>query len=77
MNKQNKKLFKIFIEFLNELLGEEGNKTIQNVLHQYFSNKVKSIEIFLKIKKIIGFINFEKTVDLKSKLICNAMTDLK
>ena len=77
LTKESKKLFKIFIEFLNELLGEEGNKTIQGILHQYFSHKVKSIEIFLKIKRIIAQVNFEKTIDLRSKLVSNAMKDLK
>jgi hypothetical protein len=54
LNPTSVKILKLFIELLNELLSEEGNEVIQKILHQYFSNKPESFELFAKIKQVIG-----------------------
>lgn len=49
-DKANKELFLVCLEFFNELIGEEGNRNIQTIFNQYFTNKADSIEFFMKIK---------------------------
>ena len=55
---RNKKIFLICLEFLTELIGQDGNKFIQKIFNNYFTNKNDSIN-FLRIKAVLREIGFE------------------
>ncbi len=69
----NKKLFLVCLEFLTELVGQEGNKFIQTIFNNYFTNKSDSIHFFMKIKTILREINFQDSATYKCKRLLDAM----
>jgi hypothetical protein len=77
LNKNNKELFLLCIEFFNELIGENGNRSIQNIFYQYFSSKADSIEFFMKIKSLFDAIKFDDRVTYKSKKIYDSIEQMR
>lgn len=77
LNRYSVKILRLFVELVNELLSEEGNKVIQKILHQYFSNKPESYELFFKIKQVIGQVDLDKSTRMRSRSISTAMQQLR
>lgn len=53
MSVANRRLFLTSLEYVNELLGDDGNRMIQTIFNSYFTNKSDSIDFFMKIKQIL------------------------
>lgn len=67
MNVPNRKLFLVSLQYLNVLLGDDGNRMIQTIFNSYFTNKSDSIDFFLKIKQILNEINFQQAALYKCR----------
>jgi hypothetical protein len=71
MNVSNRKLFLVSLQYLNSLLGDDGNRMIQTIFNSYFTNKSDSIDFFMKIKQILNEINFQQAALYK----CRRLSD--
>jgi hypothetical protein len=67
MNVPNRELFLVSLEYLNSLLGDDGNRMIQTIFNSYFTNKSDSIDFFMKIKQILNEINFQQAALYKCR----------
>jgi hypothetical protein len=54
MSVPNRQLFLVSLQYLNTLLGDDGNRNIQTIFNSYFTNKSDSIDFFMKIKQILN-----------------------
>lgn len=55
------------------MIGEDGNRSVQTIFNQYFTNKSDSIEVFMKIKKLFDTINYEERANYKCKKIYDSI----
>jgi hypothetical protein len=70
---QNRALFLDNLIYLNELLGDDGNRTIQAIFNSYFTNKSDSLNFFLKIKQILKELNFQERATYKCKKLSDGL----
>ena len=69
----NRKLFLDCLTFINNLLGDDGNRTIQTVFNSYFTNKSDSIDFFMKIKQILSEINIQQAAHYKCRRLADGI----
>jgi hypothetical protein len=59
------------------LIGEDGNRFIQTIFNNYFTNKDDSINFFLRIKAILREIAFEEQATYQCKKLIDGMDVFK
>ncbi len=69
----NRRLFLSSLAYLNELLGDDGNRIIQQIFNSYFTNKSDSIDFFMKIKQILNEINIQQAAQYKCRRLADGI----